>query len=151
MSRDSVVAVCAQCGAKNRIPGQRLGARAKCGRCGEAVVLARPFDVTDETFATQVEGASLPVLVDFWAIWCPPCRMIAPVLVDIARERAGTLLIAKLDVDHNQKTAGRFAVSSIPALKLFHGGRVIGDWVGAVPKPTLSARLDQALQGIAEN
>lgn len=148
MSHDSLIIPCVQCGAKNRIPGPRIGARARCGRCGDAVVVDRPCDITDATFAGLVEGSPIPVLVDFWATWCPPCHMIAPVLADIARERAGQLWVAKLDVDKNQKTAGRFTVSSIPALHLFHRGQVVGNWVGAMPKNKLDAHLSQALRDI---
>ncbi|WP_420121428.1 thioredoxin family protein [Nakamurella sp.] len=101
--------------------------------------------VTDETFARDVLAAPGPVLVDFWAQWCPPCHMIAPVLAAIARERAGTLAVRSMDYDANPVTGARYRVLSLPTLLLFVGGEPIGSVVGAQPKARLLARIDDAL------
>jgi thioredoxin 1 len=97
--------------------------------------------VTDETFETEVEKASELTIVDFWATWCGPCRMIAPILDQISVEHAGKVKIAKLDVDSNIKTASRFNVRSIPMLLFFKDGKVVDQIVGAVPKIQIETKL----------
>ena len=101
--------------------------------------------VTDASFEDDVIKANQPVLLDFWAEWCAPCKAIAPMLDDIAGEYQGRLTIAKLNVDENQKTAQRFSVRSIPTLILFKSGQVQGQKVGAPRKPDLVAFLDSKL------
>lgn len=98
-------------------------------------------DVTDASFATEVLSSNTPVLVDFWATWCGPCRMVAPVLEEIAAERAGRLTVAKLDVDSNPETARDFQVVSIPTLILFIGGKPVKRIVGAKGKAALLREL----------
>lgn len=102
--------------------------------------------VTDETFARDVLAAPGPVLVDFWAQWCPPCHMIAPVLTTIARDRAGTLAVRSMDYDANPITGARYRVLSLPTLLLFVDGEPIASIVGAQPKARLLARIDDALR-----
>lgn len=102
--------------------------------------------VTDDTFDREVLGHDGAVLVDFWAQWCPPCHMIAPVLAEIAHERAGSLAIRKINTDENPDAMRRFKVMSLPTLMLFRGGRPIRTFVGAKPKTRLLTELDAALQ-----
>jgi thioredoxin len=102
----------------------------------------QPVTVTDATFASMVaEAGATPVLVDCWAEWCGPCRMIAPVLDQLAAESAGRYRIAKLNVDENPRTAAQFAVRSIPTLLIFKHGQLVDRLVGALPKQTIAARL----------
>ena len=101
--------------------------------------------VTDESFAQDVLGNERPVLVDFWATWCGPCRMVAPVLEEIANEKAGQLTIAKIDIDANPDTAGKFRVFSIPTLILFKGGEPVKRIVGAKSKAALLRELAEEL------
>jgi thioredoxin 1 len=101
--------------------------------------------VTDSDFDAQVLHATTPVLVDFWATWCGPCRAIAPTLEDIAAEYQGRIKVAKVDVDNNQKTAIAYNIRSIPTLMLFKDGKVAGTQMGAVPKAAIARFVEQAL------
>lgn len=105
-----------------------------------------PVTVTDGTFAREVLESELPVLVDLWAPWCGPCRMIAPVVEKIARDYAGRLKVAKLNVDENPQTAMRYQVQGIPTLLIFKGGRVADRIVGAAPEPLLRGKVDAILR-----
>ena len=101
--------------------------------------------VTDATFEADVLNSSVPVLVDFWAAWCGPCKMIAPILDEIAPEFAGKAKIVKINVDDNQLVAGQFGVRSIPTLLLFKNGQLVATQVGALPKNQLAAFINQHL------
>ena len=115
-----------------------------CGHChGPLVVDATPVTVTDETFATEVLGHPRPVLVDLWAAWCAPCRMIAPTLEEIAGEMMGKVRVAKLNVDENPQAHAGLRVSGIPTLVMFKGGKEVDRVVGALPPPQLRAWIER--------
>ncbi|MFN2166802.1 MAG: thioredoxin [Anaerolineae bacterium] len=107
--------------------------------------MAKPIDVTDETFEDLVLGADIPTVVDFWAVWCGPCKMIAPVLEDIAEEHSGKLQVVKLDVDSNNASAMKYGVMSIPTLILFKDGKAAERIVGFLPKEKLLKKLEPHL------
>jgi len=145
------IVTCGRCGAKNRVDERAAQARQPvCGQCGAKLNGAsgaqadtgRPIVVTDATFAREVlQAGARPVLVDCWAAWCAPCRMIAPVLDQLAAESGGRYLIAKLDVDQNKRTAAQFAIQGIPTLLIFKQGQLVDRLVGAHPKQTIAATL----------
>lgn len=105
--------------------------------------MSKIIDATDATFNTEVAEADLPVLVDFWADWCMPCRMVGPIVEQIAEEYDGKLKVVKLDVQNNQKTAVKFQIRGIPALMIFKGGKIVGQHVGALSKDQLKQFVDQ--------
>ena len=115
--------------------------------------MANAIEVTDDTLATKIEGSEGLAVVDFWATWCAPCRMIAPIVEQLAGDYAGKATVAKLDVDSNQRTAARFNVRSIPTILFFKDGKLVDQVVGAVPRPPLEAKFkehaDSTVKGTA--
>ncbi len=145
---DTTLIRCSQCGASNRVPQDKLaqGLTPKCGQCKAPLAAAAgPLTVTDATFAAEVEGSPLPVLVDAWAPWCGPCRIVGPIIDELATELAGKVRVAKLNVDDNPGTAARFDVRSIPTLLVIMNGREVDRIVGALPKAAIRQRLEHAL------
>lgn len=152
------VVTCIKCGAKNRVdPRQAAAHIARCGtRCGKCAtpldltkaetsgMEGKPLTVTDATFQEQViKAGSQPVLLDAWAPWCGPCRMIGPIMEQLAAESKGRYRIAKLNVDENPGTAAQFQIQSIPTMLIFKNGKLVDRLVGAQPKPAILARLTQ--------
>jgi len=144
---------CAECGAKNRVDETKLAnSEAKCGRCGTKLdaktgngAAAEPTILTDGSFQQEVLNASgPPTLVDFWAPWCGPCRVVGPIVDQLAAESNGRYRVAKLNVDDNPVTASRYQVASIPTLLIFKNGNVIDRIVGAQPKQAIVERLKHA-------
>jgi thioredoxin 1 len=105
----------------------------------------KPVELTDSSFENEVLKSTLPVLIDFWAIWCGPCRMVSPIVEEIAGEYAGKLKVGKVDVDSNPATAMQYGIRSIPTLLLFKDGQVIEQIVGAVPKRVIVDKLSRHL------
>jgi len=138
---------CPNCGATNRVPLEKIVQRLQpiCGRCKAALpIYDKPMTVTDATFAVEVERSPLLVLLDMWAPWCGPCRMVAPVIEEMAAEMAGRARVAKLNVDDNPARAARFGVQSIPTLLVLKGGQELDRIVGVQPKNVILQRLKRA-------
>ena len=152
------VIVCTECGAKNRVDESKLkSSEAKCGRCGEKLEAAaagahdsKPSIVTDQSFDREVmQESGRPVLVDAWAPWCGPCRMIAPVMDQLAAESQGRYKIGKLNVDENPLTASRYQIASIPTMLIFRDGQLVDRLIGLQSKPAIAERLRLAARSVA--
>ena len=136
---------CQFCETWNRIDVSRATDRPKCGKCGKPMLLDRPFPLNEETFSRTIDGAEVPVLVDFYADWCGPCKMMAPAVDEIASTYQGRALIAKLDTDRAQRISSSFNIRGIPTTIVFKNGREIARQTGAVPKPILAKMVEEAL------
>lgn len=130
---------CPHCLSTNRVPEERLGDEPVCGRCGKPLLTDRPIELTDENFDAFVARTELPVVVDFWAAWCGPCRIMAPQFEAAARELKGRAVLVKVDSDASPRTAGRFAIRSIPTLIKLEGGREVKRQAGAVQSAQIVA------------
>lgn len=135
---------CPFCRALNRVDLRRVRDRPKCGDCGRPILLDRPIQVGDEDLERVIKDSDVPVLVDFYADWCGPCKVMAPLLDELARERAGEMLVGKLDTDRSPTMAVRFSIRGIPTLIAFSRGQEVGREVGAVPRPRVEALLERA-------
>ena len=138
----STIVVCDNCGKKNRVPAVATGVP-HCSNCH--AVLPWITDAGDDDFAEVVEAAALPTLVDLWAPWCGPCRMVSPVLENLAREFAGRVRLVKVNVDESPRLAQRFGVQGIPTLLVMRGAEVVARQTGAAGEPALRTWLQDAL------
>ena len=129
---------CPACHKLNRVDLTRVSAGPRCAACGRPLHLERPLSVTDGTFDRVIAGTAVPIVVDFHADWCGPCRMMEPILDNFARANAGRLLVLKLDTDANPGVAGRFGIRGIPTLIAFRNGRETGRHTGTADLPLLS-------------
>jgi thioredoxin 2 len=146
-----MIVVCPNCGAKNRVPDDASDdMQPVCGRCKTRLsangnvnaAFVHPLTVTDETFARDVlQAGNKPVLLDCWAPWCGPCRMLAPALEQLAAESQGRYLVAKLNTDENPAVAAQFRIEALPTMLVFKNGRVVDKLVGLVPKQAIAQKL----------
>ena len=136
---------CQFCETWNRIDAARAADKPKCGKCGKPMVLDRPIKLDDDTFERTIQEAEVPVLVDFYADWCGPCKMMAPFVDEIAAAYLGRALIAKVDTDRAQRTAQSFQIRGIPTTIVFKNGKPVAERTGALPRAALEQMLKAAL------
>jgi thioredoxin 2 len=145
MSTDALHLVCGRCGAVNRAPRERLAEGPKCGRCHAPVLDGMPVELGPANFDAFIGRNDLPVVVDFWADWCGPCKMMAPVFAQAAREQRLHFRLAKLDTEASPDIAGRYAIRSIPTLVMFRNGQEIDRALGALDGARLRAWLQSRI------
>jgi thioredoxin 2 len=133
-AKKPVVLRCSFCGTKNRVDLERASERPACGDCGKPMLLDRPVKIQEEDFDSTVLGASVPVLVDFYADWCGPCKMVAPLVDEIAHDRMGEMLVAKVDTDRAPEISARYEIRSIPTVIVFRDGEELARSVGVEPE-----------------
>jgi thioredoxin 2 len=136
--------VCPDCSGIVRVPAERLGDDPRCPRCKAPLFQGAPIELTDASFGQHVGKSDLPVVVDFWAPWCAPCRMMAPVFEEAARRLEPRLRFAKLNTEEQQETAARYGIRSIPTLIVFKGGREVARQAGALDRRSLDKWLEAA-------
>jgi thioredoxin 2 len=141
---------CQFCDTWNRVDVARSQDRPKCGKCGRPLLLDRPFHLNDETFERTIESSDVPVLVDFYADWCGPCKIMAPAIDSLAGANQGRLLVGKLDTDRAPRVAEKFQIRGVPTVIVFDGGREVKRHTGAMPPRALEAFLAQATKGSPE-
>jgi thioredoxin 2 len=132
---------CTFCSALNHVDLARIAQRPKCGKCSRLILLDRPLRLNDNDFDRVLSDAEIPVLVDFYADWCAPCKVMAPIIDEFAHEHVGQVLVAKLDTDRNPATSMRFGIRGIPTLIVFEGGRETKRQTGAVGRAQLASLL----------
>jgi thioredoxin 2 len=132
---------CQFCQSWNRVDAARAQDRPKCGKCGKPLLLDRPVALSDETFQRTIESSEIPVLVDFYADWCGPCKMMAPAVDAVAAKYQGQALVAKLNTDLAPQTSERFEIRGIPTTIVFEHGREVARQTGAIPQPMLEKML----------
>ena len=142
---DQIHVVCPHCGGLNRLPAQRLAEGGKCGRCREPLFSARPLEVNAAAFERHLSKSDLPLLVDFWAPWCGPCRVMGPAFEQAAAALEPAVRLLKVNTEAEQSLAGRFNIRSIPTLALFHRGREIARQAGAMDAANIQAWTRQQL------
>ncbi len=138
-----IMVTCPFCGRRNRIVADRVADRPRCGECGRPLLVDRPVKVSGSDFDAVIGGTDVPVLVDFYADWCGPCKTMAPALDELAAARAGEVLVAKLDTDREPEIAGRFGIRGIPTLIVFRGGSESARSTGAIGAKELAELVDQ--------
>jgi len=142
-----MIRVCPNCGTKNRIPARHLADTGRCGACKAPLPpVAEPIDATPETFTDIVERATVPILIDFWAPWCGPCKIAAPEIRELAREMAGKALVLKVDTDRYPEIAAPYGIQAIPTFIVFRDGQVVSRRSGVAPRTEMRRWLDLAPQ-----
>lgn len=140
---------CTFCSALNHVDLTRVAHRPKCGKCGRPILLDRPLRITDENIDRIVADADVALVIDFYADWCAPCKVMAPIIEEVAHENPGRVLIAKLDTDRNPVAAQRFNIRGVPTLIVFEHGRESKRQTGAVGRQQLERLLDLRDQAVS--
>lgn len=137
--------VCPHCNAVNRIPSQRLADNPKCGKCANPLFTAKPLELAAPAFQQHLQRSDIPLLVDFWAPWCGPCKMLTPTIEALAEDYEGKIKVVKVNVDDNQELAAKYGIRGIPTVMVFKDGEVHSTMVGLQPREQLAEAIDNVL------
>ncbi|WP_369920897.1 thioredoxin TrxC [Marinomonas polaris] len=148
MTNSPIQIVCQSCTTKNRVPKDKLGNKPLCGKCKQPVLSTSPVKGSDQNFRRYITDNDLPVVVDFWAPWCGPCKQFAPIFEQVAGEMSIQACFLKLDTEQSQTTAGGYNIRSIPTLMIFHHGKEVARLSGALPKAQFKQWLEQNLPAV---
>ncbi len=147
---DPLHIVCPHCDAVNRVGQERLADQPVCGKCAQPLFVAKPLDVSSERFDKHISRNDIPVLVDFWAEWCGPCKMMAPAYHQAAQRLEPQLRLLKVDTENARDLSARYNIRSIPTLALFHGGREVARQPGAMDTGNIVAWAQMQMQATAK-
>ncbi len=142
MTNNNIHIVCPQCSSVNRVPAERISQGPRCGKCHSPLFTGHPVELDDETFQKHITRNDIPVLVDFWAPWCGPCRMMAPAMEELASRAEPGLRVAKLNTEEARQTAAAYGIQSIPTVILFRNGREVARQSGAMNAGQLAAWIN---------
>ena len=137
-----MIIVCPSCGAKNRVPEDKLNAQPSCGQCHQNLIPLAPIELNEQNFSNFVSHSDLPILIDLWAEWCGPCKMMKPILRDLKSNMGENVTILKIDVDQNPQIASVFQIQSVPTMILFKNGNIVWRQSGVVPAPQLQSIIE---------
>lgn len=139
-----MIVVCQHCQGMNRVPDEKVGSNPLCGKCKQPVLADSAIEADTSIFQRYLMKSELPVVVDFWASWCGPCQMMAPIFNKLAEKMKSQAVFLKVNTESEQALAAQYGIRSIPSLKIFQGGKVINEIAGALPEPQLKAWIEQA-------
>jgi len=142
---ESLIIACPQCNQLNRVPKSKISADGKCGSCGKPLINEQVINLNQDSFQRHIDKSELPILVDFWAPWCGPCKMMAPVLDEAAIKLSPNVRVAKVNTEVEQTLAARFNIRSIPTLAIFFKGKELDRMAGALPLPQVLQWTNQTL------
>ena len=140
-----MILICPSCLAKNRVPEEKLSIAPQCGQCHQPLIPLAPIELNEQNFATFIQNSDLPIFIDLWADWCGPCKMVGPIIEELAEMYEGQVLIGKCDVDENGDVAAEYGIRNIPTVLFFKNGELVDKQVGSASKSAFDDKIKKML------